>query len=145
MQEKGSKVRNVFLLILVKEEDSGQEGGHHTDADHHLLLLANILKLIEEDVDVKVGLPGIDKEDGNEQGREIAYNTKEEVDRSRDDKEGTKEDNDHWHYQLLHAFQTCHPLPIEQSLCQYRRRRKRESCQRESGGRTQNEEKEEEK
>ena len=76
MQEKGSKVRNVFLLILVEEEDSGQESSHHADADHRLPLLADILKLIEEDVDVKVGLPGIDKEDGNEQGGEIVDNTK---------------------------------------------------------------------
>ena len=77
MQEKGSKVRNVFLLILVKEEDSGQEGGHHTDADHSLLLLADILKLMEENIDVKVGFSGIDEEDGNEQRGKIVDNTKE--------------------------------------------------------------------
>ena len=85
LQEKGSKVRNVFLLLLVEEEDSGQEGGHHADADHRLLLLPDILKLIEEGVDVKVGLPGIDEEDGNEQRGKIADDTKEEVGRVRED------------------------------------------------------------
>ena len=103
LQEKGSKVRNVLILVLVEEEDSGQEGGHHADADHRLLLLADILKLMEEGVDVKVGLPGIDKEDGNKRRGKIVDNTKEEVDRGSKDKKGKEEDNEDCHYQFSHA------------------------------------------
>ena len=100
MQEKGSKVRNVFLLILVKEEDSGQESSHHADADHRLLLLADILKLMEEGVDVKVGLPGIDEEDGDKQRGKIVDNTKEEVGRGSKEKEGREENNKERHDQF---------------------------------------------
>ena len=115
LQEKGSKVRNVLLLILIEEEDSGQEGSYHTDADHRLLLLSDILKLKEEGLDVKVGLPGKDKEDGNEQRGKILDDTKEEFGMGIEDKEGTNEKNNK-HCHFSHAF---HSLPREQSCSQH--------------------------
>ena len=75
------KVRNIISITLAKEEDSGHEGDHHTDADRSLLMLANILKLMEECVKDKVGFPGIDEEDGNKQRGKVVDNTKKEVGR----------------------------------------------------------------